>query len=281
MRLIVLLASALIGATILYSQAPETAPAPLRSVFATVESKAAATIAQAPKLFAKRPHAALIANLPQGSFYFVVGLAGLLVAGAALLPLLRSRRRETAPPSWIVTARASAPESRKPAEHQAECTTLEKALVPDIRARGTASLAKAHQLDLYWRFVGRSKRIQFGSASGSEFDDFKRFTLTTLRAIAPATSERAANAFHEVKSSLSVLPREDNLALRRFYGAVESRQREEAAAWKEARAAIAAKPAEQEKCLAAMERLRQLHRDMAKDAASLVGDIEVSIRAVV
>jgi hypothetical protein len=276
-----LLATAFIGAMILYSQSPGTVPVLMRPVFAATEAGMASFAGHPVKSVAQstsQPAVAATSTVKSWLLAAAGAAAAMLALGAPLF--VRRRPLAKASPVWIATARAAVPEGRKPREHAHECDELEKTLVPDIRALGIAALGKAHQLDLYARLVARSKRVQAGRASGAEFMEFSRATLQTLRAVAPATGSIGASpAYRQVRPALSVLTREDAVAVRAFYEGLESKRRDQAAAWQEARAAIEARPADQQKCLAAMERLRQGHRGIATDAAALVGDIEVSVRA--
>jgi hypothetical protein len=283
MRIVVLFALVLTAGTILYSRAPALMPAPARTLFAAAETKWSAVVATAPKLFASEARATRVKKSGGTSvwLYLAAGAAGLALALGSGVVVLR-RRLVSAPrsPAWLSAARASVPPNRNAREHLRECAELEKTLVPDIRARGAAALGCAHQLDLYWRYLSRSKAFKAGKARGPELADWRQVTLATLRAVAPPIDPRPPQAFREAKPSLFVLAREDSAAIRGFYEQLGVRQKEQDAAWQEARSAAEAEPADLPRCLAAIERLREAHRGTAKDSAALVGDVEIAVRAV-
>lgn len=273
MRLLVSLVVAAVLGAIVYVQAPAVFPAPVRSAVQSVEAKAAAAASSVPGLFVAK------SGLAFGGWLLIGGLAaGALTLGAGAF-VLRGRNKH-ATPAWLDAARVSVPVNRNEREHLRECNEIDKVLVPDIRMRGQASLARAHQLDLFARYVGRSKALQAGSAKGAELTDLRRVALATLRAVAPSIDPRPLRAFREAKPSLLVLAKEDSSSIRAFYEALGARQKEQEAAWREARDAIEAKPADQKACIAAMEKLRAIHHSQAQDAAMLVGGLEISVRAV-
>jgi hypothetical protein len=283
MRIVVLFALVFTAGTILYSRVPHVMPAPARALFAAAETKWSALVAPAPRLFASEARAAP-AKKPGGTsvwLYLVAGTVGVALALGGGVAVLR-RRLVSAPhsPAWLSAARAAIPPSRNAREHLRECAELEKTLVPDIRARGAAALARAHQLDLYWRYLSRSKAFKAGKARGPELEDWRKVTLATLRAVAPPIDPRPSPAFREAKPSLFVLAREDSAAIRSFYEQLRARQQQQEEAWREARAAAEAKPADLPRCIAAMERLREADRGIAKDSAALVGEVEIAVRAV-
>jgi hypothetical protein len=281
MRIVVLFALVLAAGAILYSRAPSLMQA--RALFAAAETKWSAIVATAPKLFASEARGTPAKKSGGTSvwLYVAAGAACVAFALAGGARLVRRRMTGLRPsPAWLSAARASVPPSRNAREHLRECAELEKTLVPDIRARGAAALARAHQLDLYWRYLSRSKAFKVGKARGPELEDWRKVTLATLRAVAPPIDPRPSPAFREAKPSLFVLAREDSASIRSFYEQLRVRQQEQEAAWREARAAVEAKPVDQPRCLAAMERLREAHRAIATDSAALVGDLEISVRAV-
>jgi hypothetical protein len=282
MRIVVLFALVLAAGTLLYARAPSVVPAPVRAAVAATETKWGALVATAPKLFASEARATPARKSGTSVWlYLAAGAAGLALAVGGSIAVAR-RRLVSAPrrPAWLSAARASVPPSRDAREHLRECEELEKTIVPDIRARGAAALACAHQLDLYWRYVSRSKSLQAGKARGAALEDWRKMTLATLRAVAPSIDPRPPQAFREAKPSLFVLAREDSASIRSFYEQHRLRQQEQESAWREARAAVEAKPADVSRCLAAMERLREVHRGIAKDSAALVGEVEIKVRAV-
>jgi hypothetical protein len=122
--------------------------------------------------------------------------------------------------------------------------------------------------------------MQAGAAKGAELTDLRRVALATLRAVAPSIDPRPLRAFREVKPSLFVLAKEDSASIRAFYDVLGAGQTEQQAAWRAAREAIEAKPADQKTCIAAMEKLRATYHNQAQDAAMLVGGLEISVRAV-
>lgn len=273
MRLLFSLMVVLALGTVVYLKAPGAVPAPVRAAVQGIEAKAAAAVSSAHGISLPR------ARFGFGGWMLAGGLAaGALTLGAAIF-VLRPRSKRGAP-AWLEAARVSLPAGRSAREHLRECNEIDKVLVPDIRMRGQASLARAHQLDLFARYVGRSKALQAGTAKGAELADFRRVALATLSAVAPSIDPRPLRAFREAKPSLFVLAKEDATSIRAFYDALAARQKEQEAAWREARDALEAKPADQKACIAAMDKLRTIHHSQAQDAALLVGGLEISVRAV-
>ncbi|MFO1186913.1 MAG: hypothetical protein U1E87_05365 [Alphaproteobacteria bacterium] len=273
MRLLFSLVVALAVGAAVYVKAPSVFPDQVRAAVHGIEAKAATAISSARGMSLPKAGFAL------GGWTLAGSLAAIgLTLGAGLF-ILRGRSKRQAP-AWLEAARVSLPAGRSEREHLRECNEIDKVLVPDIRMRGQASLARAHQLDLFARYVGRSKALLAGTAKGAELADFRRVALATLQAAAPSIDPRPLRAFREVKPSLFVLAKEDSVSIRAFYDALGARQKEQEAAWREARDAIEAKPADQKACVAAMEKLRAIHHSQAQEAAMLVGGLEISVRAV-
>jgi hypothetical protein len=253
-------------------------------MLAASEARLQALAVVAPKLF-ERPQTAKPVtkpNLPQGWIYLAAGASGLALAFGALV-LFRRRELSAKPPTpvWLEEARARVPDRGKRADHLAECDELEVRLIPDIRARGRAALARAHQLELYSRFVARGRFVRPGvRLSPAEMAEWRQTTLAALRAVAPSLNHRSLDAFKEARFSLGALRKEDATAVREHYDRMGALLKSQDEAWLDAKAALEAKDPDQKRCVAAMEKLRDLHGQVAKDSAGLVGDIEVRVRSV-
>ena len=155
--------------------------------------------------------------------------------------------------------------------------------VADARGKvigiGTSALARAHQLDLYWRYVGRASLMSKSFIRGAELDRWRAVSRQTLDAIALSPSSRSLSAFRQSKDSLWALEQGDARELTRYYEAVPAQLADYEEAWKRANAAASKLIIDQPALLDSMETLRQLNRSMAKQTASLIGDIEISVRA--
>ena len=162
MRAVILLLSVFLAIGIVYWQAPEIVPAPMR---AAINRAAHAVLPQAAK-----PAAAVLPDqpvwpdamdkpvrksLPQVWMFIAGGLALLVIgAGLWLMRFLGSKRQVDMSPPWLAAARTLAHATNDSRVRLAQCDLIEKRLVSDMRSRGEAALARAHQLDLYWRYVG-------------------------------------------------------------------------------------------------------------------------------
>jgi hypothetical protein len=195
-----------------------------------------------------------------------------------------SRRRAAAhapaPPAWLASARAYSGNGAAGRTKRAQCDVLEQRLVPDMRRRGEGALARAHQLDLYWRFVSRTRGAKHGNAKGAELADWMKATKSALDATAIAPSAGSRAAFEAMRPNLGVLKREDAGAVKDYYDRLAALLSEHQETWKRASEAISAATPDQGACLEAMEELRQINRAIAKESASLVGDIEIRVRAL-
>lgn len=306
MRAVILLATVIAAFGILWWQAPDMVPAGMRHALLNAEHKAVALIS--PKAGAKQAVATASAQpasalAEHGAAYegplwpnpqekpigkpirMLPVIAAAIIAFAGLMGglwLVRRRGSFSARhvmPEWLVAARRLAHATNDKSLRLKHCTVIEKSLVADMKHRGTSALARAHQLDLYWRYVGRANLMTKSFIKGFEQDRWRSVSKQTLEAVALPPGSRSLSAFRQSKDYLWALEQGDARELRRYYDTLAAQIAEYEQAWNRANTA-ASKPAiDQQALLDAMENLRQLNRAMAKQTASLVGGIEIKVRA--
>lgn len=224
----------------------------------------------------------LVAPSAAGMPVWGVVIAALAAAGAVGGALWLRARSKTpaAEPRWIENARVLAPKSRHLRDYQRQCDQLRDRLAPDIQQRGRAALARAHQLDLYWRFVGRNRTSKNGRAEGLHYQRWVATTRATLRAVALTPEGRLMSAYQTNKPSLNIVGGPASLDVGGFYDALGGRVGQYEAAWLRAYSELAKPEVNRDAVLVAMEKLRCLNKDIAEDAARLHGPIEIAVRAV-
>ncbi|MFZ1989300.1 MAG: hypothetical protein WAW96_05955 [Alphaproteobacteria bacterium] len=304
MRAVILLLSVIAAVSILWWQAPEMVPAPLRHGLINLEHKAVRLISPnaKPAAIPAAPAKAASASIEQSAAMqgplwpdplekpvrkplplipvaaaAVIALAGLFACIWLVRRRANAARHEM--PEWLHAARRLAAATNDRSLRLKQCDLIERRLLADMKHRGAASLARAHQLDLYWRYVGRSNLMSKSFIKGPELDRWRTVSKQTLEAIAVPPSSRSLAAFQQSLNSLWALEQGDARELKRYYDTVSSQLAEYEQAWKRASAAASRLVIDQPALLDAMETLRQLNRSMAKQTATLVGDIEISVRA--
>jgi hypothetical protein len=304
MRAVILLFSVIAAVSILWWQAPEMVPLELRHGLVNLEHNAALLISPKAKRAALSASAAKAPSpsLEQGAAMqaplwpdplekpmrkplplIPVAVAALIALAGLLLCIMLVRRRAEAArhamPEWLKAARRLARATNDKSLRLKQCDVIERQLLADMKHRGASALARAHQLDLYWRYVGRSNLMSKSFIKGPELDRWRAVSRQTLEAIAIPPSSRSLAAFRQSQGSLWALEQGDARELKRYYEAVSSQLAQYEEAWKRANAAASKLVIDQPTLLDAMETLRQLNRSMAKQTAVLIGDIEISVRA--
>jgi len=304
MRAVILLFSVIAAVCILWWQAPEMVPAELRHGLANLEHKAAVLIAPQAKRAALpvSPAKAAPASTERGAGsegplwpdplekpvrkplpIIPVAAAGAIALAGLFVCIWLVRRRANAVrremPEWLQAARRLAAATNDKSLRLKQCDLIETRLLADMRHRGASALARAHQLDLYWRFVGRANFMSKSFIKGSELDRWRAVSKQTLEAIAIPPSSRSLTTFRQSEESLWALEQGDARELKRYYETMSSQLAEYEEAWRRASMAAGKLIIDQPTLLDAMETLRQLNRSMAKQTAALVGDIEISVRA--
>jgi hypothetical protein len=105
-------------------------------------------------------------------------------------------------------------------------------------------------------------------------------TKAALTAVEVSPASRPIAALEETRDNLGALRPDDAGAVEAFYHRLESLLAEHRVVWQRALTAVSSPKPDQRTCLAAMEELRQINRTIAQDSASLVGDIEIRVRAL-
>ena len=183
-------------------------------------------------------------------------------------------------PRWLEQARILAPKTRFARDYLRNVDALEKKLAADIEYRGRAALARAHQMDLYWRFVGRNRTSRDGSASGQQYQRWVSTSRAALRAVALAPEARLLSSYQLSKSILNQVGGPAAKDVGAFYGELSERFGQYEAAWLQAYAELAKPVVNRDTVLVSMEKLRRINRQIAEDSARLHGPIEISIRSV-
>ena len=285
MRGFVLVLSVLLGIGLVFWLAPSLVPQPIRTALATAQSAVNGAVIR-PAAAADEPvwPNAVEKSAKHGVQRRWVLLGGLVMGGAAvaLMWMVRRRRSHMAEsvPAWLAAARTLAGASSNSRERQSHCDLIEKRLLPDMKHRGEAALARAHQLDLYWRYVARANVVAKMPTHGPKLEELRDITKQTLESIAVAPGGRAASAFQQAQPSLWALDAGDARELRRYYDQLGALFADHQKAWDKALAAIDKPGPDHAHLLDSMEQLRQINRTIAKESAALVGDIEISVRAM-
>ena len=256
-------------------QAPESMPGFLVSLIETASAQSFVTTCQA-----------MIASLGGGPsvlpYWAAIGAGVVLVGvvGGAYWFRSRSLQPEPKEPDWLGTARLFADEARSARDYLHQCDLIGQKLVPDVAYRGRAALARAHQLDLYWRFVGTNKTTKNGRPEGYEYKRWVATTREALRAVAVTPEGRFMPTFYDFKPALALVGGEPAKKMRGFYGALAKKFADYDAAWMRAHGELCRGHVNRDRVLTAMEDLRRLNRDIAAEAADLVGPIAIDVRAV-
>ena len=301
MRAVILLATVLTALGILWWQAPELVPAPLRHALTDVERSTVALVSPAVSTPGKNGPASVavgdrgaayeaplwpnpLENMKGQRFPLLPVLAAALIACAGLAAALWLTRRpgfapRRAVPDWLVAARRLAHATNDKALRLKHCDLIEKNLVADMKHRGAAALARAHQLDIYWRYVGRTNLAGKSFVKGLGHDRWRSVTRQTLDAVALPPASRSLSTFRQSQDYFWALEQGDARELRRYHDTLASQISDYETAWNRAHAAASRPAIDQQGLLDAMETLRQLNRTMAKQTAVLVGDIEIKVRA--
>lgn len=303
MRAVILLATVLAAIGILWWRAPEMVPVELRRAVVSAEQQAAvlsASIKPKPTMVSAANAAAPIAEhgaayegplwpnpqeKPSGKPLALLPLiSAAVIAFAGLFAGLWLIRRKggSAPrraPEWLAAARQLALATNDKRLRLKHCDLIEKNLVADMKERGSAALARAHQLDIYWRYVGRANLMTKSFVKGAEHDRWRSVSKQTLEAIAMPPGAKSLSAFRHARDYLWALEQGDARELRCYYDTLPGQIAEYEQAWSRANAAVGKTAIDQKTLLDAMEQLRQLNRAMAKQSAALVGDIEIKVRA--
>ncbi len=310
MRAVILLTTVVAAFGILWWQAPEMVPARLRHALVNAEHRAETLISSGVRA-KPAAHSSVSAATAQPSsaaaahgaafegplwpdpqekpigkpLPLVPVIAAAVIAFVGLLGglWLVRRRGSFAPrrvmPEWLVAARRLAHATNDKSLRLKHCDLIEKNLVADMKDRGTSALARAHQLDLYWRYVGRANLMTKSFVKGLEYDRWRSISKQTLEAVAIPPASRSLSAFRQSRDYFWALEQGDARELRRYYDMLAGQITEYEEAWSRASAAAGKRAIDQQGLLDAMETLRQLNRTMAKQTAALVGDIEIKVRA--
>jgi hypothetical protein len=285
MRALALLLTVLLVVAVAVWQAPELVPPPLRGALASVESQIVTVMPQSLRADANAPvwPDARDKNTRQQAMFMRWGIAA-GVASIALLAVLGiwrfSRRPKALPsmPAWLATARVLAKASSDRKDRDKQCALLEKTLLPDMKERGELALARAHQLDLYWRAMSRNQAS--ASLKPAQLERIRAASKRTLDTIAQAAQPpRKLSAFPAAKASLWALEPGDARQVETYYDQLGAFLEEHDKAMATARAVTEQKPLDPAAVLQSMETLRQINRTIAKETAALTGDFQISVRA--
>jgi hypothetical protein len=303
MRAVILLASVIAAIGILWWQAPEMVPGELRHALISAEQKAVALVS--PNARRTSPNAAALTTAPASGAgaamqaplwpdplekpirkplpLIPVAVAAVIAFAGLGAGIWLFRRRAAAVrhamPEWLLAARQLALATNDKSLRLKQCDLIQRHVVADMKHRGAAALARAHQLDLYWRYVGRSNLLSKSFVKGVDIHRWRAISRQTLEAIALPPASRSLSAFRQAQDTLWALEQGDARELKRYYTALEAQIAEYEAAWNRASTAARKLVIDQPALLDAMENLRQLNRSMAKQTAAMVGDIEISVRA--
>ena len=287
MRAFVLLLTAFVAVSVAVVLAPDLVPPPLRAEIISVRTNLTTIIADRlgaqtkapvwPDALDKAAHQR--AMLVQCSI--AAGIASVALGAGLLLWRFRRRGDDSASmPAWLATARTLASASSDRKLRWQECKQLEATILPDLRARGEAALARAHQMDLYWRYVSRTQTGGMGAPSLAETERLRAAAKRTLSHIAGGAPARALPAFRDAKSSLWALEAGDARELKRYYDEMGALLDRHAKALAAAQAATDSQKLDPAALLQSMEDLRQINRMIARESAALVGDLKISVRAI-